>query len=120
MFSWQGGLFEYRENQTRHEPHRQKRHILNYGDPVPIRKDEPNLSAFIITEKISTIDKYLVGSARRPFRFPRRLYIISIMSNKEPKFNETSEKVLKKLWLDYGISNAILMTPCNGSSEVGI
>lgn len=120
MFSWQGEEFSYRKNQPQHSPHREKRQILNYKEQIPVRKDEPNLGALIMAERISTVDKYLVGSARRPFRFPRRLHIISIMKNIESNFNETSEKVLKKLWLDYGISNAIIMTPCVGSSEVKV
>lgn len=120
MFSWQGEKFSYRQNQSRptHQSHRKKRQILESESHVPVRKDEPTLGAFVMTDYISTIDDFLVGSARKPFWFPRRLYIISIMTKPDVSFYEKTERVLEKLWIDYGISNAIIITPCAGSPKV--
>lgn len=85
---------------------------------MPVRKDEPKNGAFILTDRISTINKYLYGSVRRPFRFPRRIFVIAVMSNMEANLKLMTEKVLERLWLEYGIGNIVIMTPCNGSSEV--
>lgn len=76
------------------------------------------MGALIIADKISVIDRYLKGPARRPFLHPRSLYVIVILDTFEPHFQEKSQNVMVKLWHDYGIADAILITPCNGNPEV--
>lgn len=83
-----------------------------------LRGDEIYFGALVLVENISILDKYLVGPARTPFQFPRHMFIIVITNSNEPHFEEASATFLRKLWLNYGIANAILITPCPGESEV--
>lgn len=126
-FSWQGEKFELRKDQTSHISFRSRRattldHLLpadhHADDHLPIREDETELAAFVMVEKITVLIDYLTGTARRPFLFPRRLYVIAIFKTDEYDFNRIASLVLEKLWRDYGIVNTIMMTPCNNSPDV--
>lgn len=72
----------------------------------------------MIAARISIINKYLTGTSRGPFRFPRKIFIIAVTNTSEPHFATTCETVLEKLWHDYGIANVIIITPCHGDPEV--
>lgn len=129
-FSWQGEKFELRKDQTNHISFRNRRaiftmdHLLpeNHSpdDHLPIREDETELAAFVMAERISVLNEYLTGTARKPFLFARRLYILTVFKSDERDFKKLAEEVLEKLWKDYGIANAILMTPCKGSQDVSL
>lgn len=125
-FSWQGGNFELRKDETRHTSIRNRRaNTLDYRLPnehrfsdQPIREDEIELAAFVMVEKITVLNDYLTGTARKPFLSPRRSYILAIFKVDERDFRTIADIVLEKLWRDYGIANAVLMTPCNKSPDV--
>lgn len=121
MFSWQGEEFERRPGQNTVLVYRKKRSSdADTPSSWPKRTDKPRARVFVIAENIRTIDEYLVGSARFPFRHPRQLYVIAITTVTEPNFDAICEKVLEKLWKDYGIGNVVIITPCNGDPEVQI
>lgn len=125
-FTWQGGRFDRRPMQTiKIVYNRKKRNAAhNNGSKSAsnenwsLRGDEIDFGALVLVENISILDKYLVGPSRPPFQFPRHMYVIVITNSNEPHFEEESATFLRKLWLDYGIANAILITPCAGGSEV--
>lgn len=116
-FSWQGDKFEMRPNQSQIN-YRRKRNILTQDKSIPFRKDETELGALILADNISIIDKYLTGTPRQPFASPRTLYVIALAQSNERRFTDISEKVMTKLWIEYGIADAILITPCYGSQQV--
>lgn len=127
-YSWSGEKFILRKDEENRISYRNRRsinnasvgsnnvvkkHSLKLNDRLVIRGDEPELGAFVIIEKVSELNTYLTGIARRPFLWPRRTYVIAILDADEHDFRVTADKVLKKLWRDYGIVNAILIAPCN-------
>lgn len=59
---------------------------------------------------ITVLSKYLTGSPRRPFRSPRKFFILAV-TNVTPGWQETGSWLLEKLWKCYGIANAILAFP---------
>lgn len=118
-FSWQGEKFKKRPGEKSVLVYRNKRS----ADEKPSqfwckRNDKPEAGVFVIAARISIINKYLMGSSRGPFRIPRQIFIIAITNTSEPDFAANSEVVLEKLWRDYGIGNAIIITPCQGDLEV--
>lgn len=125
-FTWQGEHFDRRPMQTTKIVYnRKKRNAAhNTGSKIgshknwSLRGDEIYFGALVLVENISVLDKYLVGPPRTPFQFPRHMFVIVITNSNESHFDEESATFLKKLWLDYGIANAILITPCTGGSEV--
>lgn len=126
-FSWQGEKFEFRKDQMSHISFRNRRATsLDYllpvdhlpNDHIPIREDETELAAYVMVENITVLNDYLTGTARRPFLFPRRLYILTIFKSDERDYQMLADLVLEKLWRDYGIVNLLLMSPCNDSPDV--
>lgn len=117
-FSWQGEKFEKRREERSILVLRKKRSTNGKPPHWSKRTDEPEAGVFIIAGSITIIHDYLVGSPRRPFRFPRQIFIISITNPIEVDFDVISKKVLEKLWLNYAIGNVIIITPCHGDSEV--
>lgn len=118
-FSWQGEKFRRRPGEERRLVYRKKR-SLDTDPPTSWSKrtDEPEAGIFIIADSIKIIDDYLVGTPRRPFRFPRQIYVIAITGADEYKFEQISERLLEKMWKDYAIGNVIIITPCDGDSQV--
>lgn len=125
-FTWQGERFDRRPMQTikivynrkkRNAAHKNRSKSAS-NENWSLRGDEIYFGALVLVENISILDKYLVGPSRTPFQFPRRMYVIVITNSNEPHFETESATFLRKLWLDYGIANAILITPCAGGSEV--
>lgn len=104
-FSWQGNVFEKRKNQSTEIVSRRKRAAYNSVKLSMKLKHDVDAGEFIIASKISTIDEFLTGSARKPFLIPRRLYVIAITNTNEPQFDQITMNVLEKLWKDYGIAN---------------
>lgn len=119
-FSWQGEVFEKRPNQLNKisDKKRRKRSLPDLNDVILERRDDIVTGVFVIVENISTIDDFLVGSPRKPFHDPRRIYIITITNAGEPNFEKITIDVLTKLWKDYGIALVILLTPCQCAPEV--
>lgn len=117
-FSWQGEKFVRRPGEKSHIVYRKRRDLdsprLTWSRPK-YKTEERN---FVIAENIRIIDEYLVGSPRRPFRFPTHVFIIAITSANEPHFDSICMNVLEKLWNNYGIGNIIIITPCQGDPEV--
>lgn len=122
-FTWQGDRFERRPNQSTKviysRRRRRKRETIEYNrDWTNHHVDGIDLGVLVFVEKISIIDEYLIGSPRTPFHFSRQMFVIAITNANEIDFEENAMNVLKKLWIDYGIGNVILITPCNGDPEV--
>lgn len=118
-FTWDGKPFEKRTNQSKTVYTRRKRNVQPIDGTVSsVRGEETETGSLIIADKISVISRYLKGPARRPFLWPRNLYVIIIHNALESNFQQKTENVMIKLWKDYGIADAILMMPCNGNSNV--
>lgn len=118
-FTWEGKPFDMRPNQSETVYTRRKRSVQrNDGPQLSVRTEETESGALIIANRISVISRYLKGPARRPFFHPRSLYVIVILDTFESDFVRKSQSVMVKLWKDYGIADAILITPCNGNLEV--
>lgn len=139
-YSWTGEKFILRKEEQDRISYRNRRSIKITGDldnfdnddddddqslntnlrneNLPARDGEPELGAFVIIEKVSDLNTYLTGIARKPFLWPRRTYVIAILDANERDFRPTADRVLKKLWRDYGIVNVILIMPCNENADV--
>lgn len=128
MFSWQGDLFPKRQNQH-DEVTRQKRSsrkkkppMLTYELNMPklftTTSDAPKEGVFVIVENASIIQDYLYGSPRKPFRTNRRPFVIAVTKPDERSFMRKIRKLLRHLWQDYAVADAILITPCNNDPEV--
>lgn len=133
MFSWQGELFKKRPNQHLRTDFRQKRSlyrmpgILNFLANATFEGDSeskptliPEDGVFVIVKSVAILDEYLQGSSRDPFRVNRRIFVIVVTKASESDFDERVKQLLGKLWRDYGVADAILITPCSGSQEVKI
>lgn len=112
-FTWEGGKFQTRPNQSATAYTRRKRKIQPINSMRPTQKEEYGVGALVVANQIFTIEKYLRGPARRPFLSPRKLYVLVILDIFQPDFGNVSENVMVKLWKDYGIADALLITPCN-------
>lgn len=112
-FSWRGGKFPLRTNETHF---RTRRSVVTDGSKRYQRRDEPEQGSLVIVEHIALLDQYLIGSARRPFRDPRKYYIL-VVRHIEPEWKEQASLVMERLWKDYGIINALIMAPCADSGE---
>lgn len=121
-FNWQGDQFEKRPKQSKEIVYSRRKRETNDGHASQQswsnRRDQIDSGVLVVVEKISTIDKYLIGPPRSPFHFPRQMFVILIMETNEIGFEEIAVQVLTKLWLDYGIANVILITPCADGAEV--
>lgn len=118
-YTWRGTKFAPRAD----EPHfRSKRQAgTSASASVPVRstykrKDEPETGTMVVVENLNVLDNYLMGTARRPFRAPRRYYIIVLRRVDEGWMN-LAGIVMARLWKDYGIINAIILAPCADSGE---
>lgn len=117
-FSWQGEKFVRRPGEKSHILYRKKRDLDSSRHSWSQPKHKTDERNFVIAENIRIIDEYLVGSPRRPFRFPTHVFVIAITSANEPHFDSICMNVLEKLWNNYGIGNIIIITPCQGDPEV--
>lgn len=117
MFSWQGNEFPKRPKQREFTVHRQKRSskiVQKSGEDTKV----PDEGVLVIVESLSVINAYLHGSPRDPFRVSRRIFVIAILSAKEPEFYKLIKRFQRKLWLEYRIADTIIITPCTGDPEV--
>lgn len=119
-FTWLGERFEKRPTQSDKILYtRRKRDVTDEIDEDSMTfGDEIDLGVLVLAEKISTINEYLTGPPRTPFHFPRQKFVIVITNADEPQFTTITSNVLKKLWQDYGIASAILITPCNNDVNI--
>lgn len=120
-FSWDGKQFEKRPGQSHKVVYRRKRS----NDMSSRKPKNSNTSTelsragtIVFVQNIITMDKYLTGSPRAPFKFPRGLFMIIILSTNEPEFDELAEKLLEKLWNQYFIGNLAIITPCDRERNV--
>lgn len=119
-FTWEGKPFAMRPNQSQTMYTRRKRSTQHAdGSHLSVRNEETEIGALIMADRISAISRYLKGPARRPFLNPRSVYVIAILDTFESTFETKSQNVMVKLWKDYAIADAILITPCNGNPKVG-
>lgn len=132
MFSWQGEIFKKRLSQ-RSRIDRQKRGlyrmpgVLDFLSNATFENDPeskptlvPEDGVFVIVESVAVLDEYLQGSARDPFRINRRIFVIVVTNASESDFDERVKQLLGKLWRDYGVADAILISPCSGDPEVNL
>lgn len=118
-FTWEGQPFDIRPNQSDTAFTRRKRSVVHPDDAhLSVRKEETDMGTLIIADRISVINRYLKGPARRPFIHPRSLYVILISDAMESTCGKESQNVMVKLWKHYGIADAILITPCSESPKV--
>lgn len=114
-FNWRGEKFKLKPNS-----------IINMETELDednfnlFRTDSTKSGSLIIIEQISLLDKYLEGPAKKPFKNPRSNYLIAIRKVYETDYKAICEKVLEKLWNDYGIANAILFSPCAIQNDVSL
>lgn len=118
LYNWQGERFPRRPNQTTNILHRRKRVSTDHHEAIINQMANTDTSALVLIENIETIDKYLIGSPRRPFDFARFPLVIVIENASNDQFEEQCEAILRKLWYWYGIGNAILIAPFERSSNV--
>lgn len=100
-FTWEGRVFEHRENQSEVRHTRRKRsaddHVMMDTAYASNRKEDTELGAIIIVDRISILTRYLKGPARRPFLRPRSLYVIAVLDSFEASFQRRTENVMLKL-----------------------
>lgn len=75
-------------------------------------------SALVLVERIETIDAYLTGSPRAPFDVGRTPIVIVVEHGDDIDFAARCEAILRKLWHNYGIANAIVIAPFVQSAQV--
>lgn len=110
LYSWSGEIFKSREGQINK--------TLTYdgieaAHPGQTLKEASSASVVVIVQNIDILlDNYLVGSPRPPFHSTRMIFNIFLLE----KIERTNEKVrmaLNKLWRDYGIIIAVLVSTCD-------
>lgn len=111
-FDWQGEIIVSRKSRSRFK----RQSEINKLESDTFRKDESQSGYIVVVSNITVLDDYLVGTARSPFRSPRSSFII-LVRYETKDWKEQVHRVLRKLWLVYGIVNAVLMTPCLGTTE---
>lgn len=117
-FSWSGREYQKRPKENSQLVYRRKRNVKADFSFMENHAEVTKAGAFVTVQKISIIDEYLVGSPRSPFKFPRRLIMINILTAEEPNFDDLSKKLLEKLWTDYGIGNVAIITVCSNQPQV--
>lgn len=132
MFSWQGIEFPKRPNEHDQVTYRQKRNTKQKKKSLSVVEKQlmfdsfskptvtPEEGVFIVAENVTIIDDYLYGSPRMPFRANRRIFVIAITQPEEWHFEKRVRKMLRRLWQDYAVADAILITPCSDDPEVGM
>lgn len=133
MYSWQGNEFPKRQNQhdevilhQYNDVIRQKRSTRQKPPSITdklmmadlIATVVPEEGVFIIVENINTIDDYLYGSPRMPFRANRRIFVIAITKPEKRNFDKRVKQLLRRLWQEYALADVLLITPCNNDPEV--
>lgn len=116
-YTWRGTKFAPRAG----EPHFRSKRQADTLASIPVRstykrKDEPETGTMVIVENVNVLDNYLMGTARRPFRAPRRYYII-VLRRIGDGWMDLAGIVMARLWKDYGIINAIILAPCADSGD---
>lgn len=120
QFSNEGEFFDLRPIQKKKS---KKIHRVNNGsDPDFLRDTVGNMfGVIVITSDLSSLDKYLIGTARNPFRNPNGFYIICILESLD-KTNTWTVKVLdsvlERLWRYYGILKVVVTF--GGSKSVSL
>lgn len=112
LFSRSGTMFNVREAQRNKTLIYDGQEFANH-----VYKDEGYVGIIILVESIHTLDEYLVGSVRPPFQSTQGLYTIFVMEQ-EYKSKDITERVLEKLWRNYGILIAVLVFVCE--DKVGL
>lgn len=115
IFNWHGERFKLKANQTVNMTIE-----LDMEKYDAITADSTKGGSVIIVDQIAVLDKYLNGPAKKPFQNPRWNYVIVIHKIVESDYKNLYEKLLKKLWIDYGIANAILLSPCVSRNDVSL
>lgn len=88
---------------------------VNNAIPIDVRRDEPELGAIVYIESLEILERYLVGPPRHPFRNPVGNFVIVFSKhfNNSDEYQLLAANVLKILWEDYRVLNAILIFTCN-------
>lgn len=118
-FAWRGTKFVPRAGEPHFRLKRQADILPSISAPVRstyMRKDEPETGTMVIVEDLHVLDNYLMGTARKPFRAPRRYYIL-VIRRVDVGWKDLAGHVMERLWKDYGIINAIILAPCADSGE---
>lgn len=118
-YAWRGTKFVPRAGEPHFRSKRQADTLVSVSVPVRSkykRKDEPETGTVVIVEDVNVLDNYLMGTARQPFRAPRRYYII-VIRRVNVGWMDIGGNVMDRLWKDYGIINAIILAPCADSGE---
>lgn len=117
-FSWDGKRFPIRPGEKSKIVYRRKRNIHQNSIHGLKNAMLSKAGIFVNVQKVSVIDEYLIGSPRSPFKYPRRLFLINIISTQEPNFDDLTKKLLEKLWIDYALGNVAIITACPNEPEV--
>lgn len=118
-YTWRGMKFIPRPNEQHFRSKRQADTVVSWKVPVRNsykRIDEPDTGTMVVVENVHILDNYLMGTARRPFRTPRKYFII-VLRKAETGWRDLAGAVMEKLWKDYGIINALIMAPCADTGE---
>lgn len=77
------------------------------------REDDPAFGSIVLSENIETLDFYLNGETRYPFKVKRAHYVLIAYRQMESRtWDKWASSVLSKLWKQHGILNAIIISTC--------
>lgn len=78
-----------------------------------VREDDPDFGSVVLSEHIETLDAYLNGETRHPFKAKRAHYVLIVYRAMESRtWDKWASSVLSKLWTHHGILNAIIISTC--------
>lgn len=77
-----------------------------------MRHDEPELGGLIFVNRLHTLENYIIGPPRRPFKNPAGNYIIIVNEKIDDNDLDLAAHILYILWRDYRILNAFLILSC--------
>lgn len=106
LFSRSGTMFNLREKQRNKTLIYDGQAFANHS-----YKNQAHTGVIVLVENIETLDDYLEGSVRPPFHSTQALYTIFVMVQ-EDNTESIVERVLEKLWRDYGILIALIAFVC--------
>lgn len=106
LFSRSGIKFEIRETQKNKTLIYDGQDFANHS-----YKDQGYVGIIVLVEDLHILDDYLEGSVRPPFQSTEGLYTIFVMATENNSRN-ILERVLEKLWRNYGILIAVVVFVC--------
>lgn len=86
--------------------------VIDKMENSKLRRDKPQFGAFVYIQKLSQLIEYLIGPPRRPFYKSLGYFVIAVGQCNELEWINMAGNILRKLWTDYRILNAIILFGC--------